>query len=71
MRITDVDIMIKYLDRMQIGYSALVAYGLESNMNEKFILEDIEIMVERCLDVDDIKQTAQFIFSRIKEKNNY
>lgn len=71
MRITDVDIMIKWLDRMQIGYSALVAHGLESNMNEKFILEDIEIMVERCLDVGDVKQTAQLIFSRIKEKNNY
>lgn len=71
MRITDVDIMIKYLDRMQIGYSALVAHGLESNMNENFILEDIEIMVERCLDVEDVKQTAQLIFNRIKEKNNY
>ncbi len=68
---TDVDVMIGRLNRMQIGYSVLVAYGLERNIDENAILEDIERMVERCFDVEDVKQTSRLILNRIKEKNNY
>lgn len=68
---TDVDVMIERLNRMQIGYSLIIEYALEENMNEDEILEDVERMVERCFDVEDVKQTSRLIFNRIKEKNNY
>ncbi len=68
---TDVDVMIERLNRMQIGYSVLVAYGLERNIDENAILEDIERMVERCFGVEDVKQTSRLVLNRIKEKNNY
>ncbi len=68
---TDVDVMLGRLNRMQIGYSFIIEYTLEENMNEDEILEDIERMVERCFDVEDVKQTSRLILNRIKEKNNY
>ncbi len=68
---TDVDVMIGRLNRMQIGYSLIIEYALEENMNEDEILEDVERMVEKCFDVEDVKQTSRLILNRIKEKNNY
>lgn len=68
---TDVDVMIERLNRMQIGYSLIIEYALEKDMNEDEILEDVERMVERCFDVEDVKQISRLIFNRIKEKNNY
>lgn len=68
---TDVDVMIGRLNRMQIGYSLIIEYALEENMNEDEILEDVERMVERCFDVEDVKQTSRLLLNRIKEKNNY
>jgi len=68
---TDVDVMIERLNRMQIGYSFIIEYAFEENMNEDEILEDVERMVERCFGVEDVKQTSRLVLNRIKEKNNY
>ncbi len=68
---TDVDVMIGRLNRMQIGYSFIIEYALEENINEDEILEDDERMVEKCFDVEDVKQTSRLVLNRIKEKNNY
>ncbi len=51
--------------------SLIIEYALEENMNEDEILEDVERMVEKCFDVEDVKQTLRLILNRIKEKNNY
>ena len=53
---TDVDLMIKHLDRVQIGYSALVAYAMEDGMNENEILDDIESMVIRGFGNENVKE---------------
>lgn len=65
------DTLIEYLDRMQIGYSSLIAHGLEKNVDEDTILEDIESMVTRCFADENAKETSRLIFNRLKEKNNY
>ena len=80
-----VEVMIDYLDRMQIGYSALIAFGLQNNMDEELIIEDIESMVRKCCDDDNInvinnnsddteeyiKNTSELIFMQLKKRYNY
>ncbi|MGN0247265.1 MAG: hypothetical protein ACI4DK_15040 [Lachnospiraceae bacterium] len=75
-----VEVMIDYLDRMQIGYSALIAFGLQNDMDEELIIEDIESMVRKCCDDDNInvinnnsddteeyiKNTSELIFMQLK-----
>lgn len=53
-RRSQVEVMIDYLDRMKIGYSALIAFGLQNDMDEELIIEDIESMVKKCCDDDNI-----------------
>lgn len=80
-----VEVMIDYLDRMQIGYSALIAFGLQNDMDEELIIEDIESMVRKCCDDDNInvinnnsddteeyiKNTSELIFMQLKKRYNY
>lgn len=68
---TDVDLMIKHIDRIQIGYSALVAYALEDGMNENEILDDIESMVIRGFGYENVREISELIFKRLKKRNNY
>ena len=68
---TDVDLMIKHLDRIQIGYSALVTYALEDGMNENEILDDIESMVIRGFGDENVKEISELIFNQLKKRNNY
>ena len=68
---TDVDLMIKHLDRIQIGYSALVAYAMEDGMNENEILDDIESMVIRGFGDENVKEISERIFKQLKKRNNY
>lgn len=83
---TDADLIIKHLYRMQLGYSALIAYGLEEGLNENEILADIESMVRSCIadgnisminngmypDTEKyIKETSDLIFMQLKKRNNY
>lgn len=79
------EVMIDYLDRMKIGYSALIAFGLQNDMDEELIIEDIESMVKKCCDdcninvinnnSDDteeyIKNTSELIFMQLKKRYNY
>lgn len=80
-----VEVMIDHLDRMQIGYSALIAFGLQNDMDEELIIEDIEFMVRKCCDDDNInvinnnsddteeyiKNTSELIFMQLKKRYNY
>lgn len=80
-----VEVMIDHLDRMQIGYSALIAFGLQNDMDEELIIEDIESMVRKCCDDDNInvinnnsddteeyiKNTSELIFMQLKKRYNY
>ena len=68
---TDVDLMIKHLDRVQIGYSSLVAYALEDGMNDNEILDDIESMVIRGFGDENVKEISKLIFNQLKKRNNY
>lgn len=68
---TDVDLMIKHLDRIQIGYSALVAYALEDGINENEILDDIESMVIRSFGDENVREISELIFKQLKKRNNY
>lgn len=68
---TDVDLMIKHLDRVQIGYSALVSYALEDGMNENEILDDIESMVIRSFGDENVREISERIFNQLKKRNNY
>lgn len=68
---TDVDLMIKHLDRIQIGYSDLVAYALEDGMNENEILDDIESMVIRGFGYENVREISELIFKQLKKRNNY
>ena len=68
---TDVDLMIKHLDRVQIGYSALVTYAMGDGMNENEILDDIESMVIRDFGDENVKEISELIFNQLKKRNNY
>ena len=68
---TDVDLMIKHLDRIQIGYSSLVAYALEDGMNENEILDDIKSMVIRGFGDENVKEISERICKQLKKRNNY
>lgn len=68
---TDVDLMIKHLDRVQIGYSALVTYAMEDGMNENEILDDIKSMVIRSFGDENVKEISELIFKQLKKRNNY
>lgn len=65
------DIMIEYLDRIQLGYSALVAYGMEIGMNENAILDDIKSMVRRCFADKNINVINKGNFSNLSETEEY
>lgn len=49
-----VDIMIGYLDRMQLGYSDLIVFAMENGWSEESIIADIEDMVRKCLDDENV-----------------
>lgn len=43
-----IDIMIGYLNRIQLGYSDLIVFAMENGWSENSIIDDIEDMVRRC-----------------------
>ena len=65
------DIMIAYLDRIQLGYSALVAHEMEIGMNENAILDDIESMVRRCFADKSVNVINKGNFSNSSEMEEY
>lgn len=83
----EIDLIIKYLERVQLGYSDLILLAMENGWSEELILADIEDMVRRCFDDENanminqrhfsdsseayIKKISQDIFWRLKILNNY
>ncbi|MDE5935877.1 MAG: hypothetical protein K2G83_00505 [Ruminococcus sp.] len=70
----ETDLIIKYLERVQLGYSDLILLAMENGWSEEMILDDIEDMVRRCLDDKTevyIKKISHDIFLRLKIRNNY
>lgn len=83
----EIDLIIKYLERVQLGYSDLILLAMENGWSEEVILADIEDMVRRCFDDENanminqrhfsdsseayIKKISQDIFWRLKILNNY
>lgn len=83
----EIDLIIKYLERVQLGYSDLILLAMENGWSEELILADIEDTVRRCIDDENanminqrhfsdsseayIKKISQDIFWRLKILNNY
>lgn len=83
----ETDLIIKYLERVQLGYSDLILLAMENGWSEDVILADIENTVRRCFDDENanminqrhfsdsseayIKKISQDIFWRLKILNNY
>lgn len=70
----ETDLIIKYLERVQLGYSDLIILAMENGWSEELILADIEDTVRRCLDDKTesyIKKISHDIFWRLKIRNNY
>lgn len=70
----ETDLIIKYLERVQLGYSDLIILAMENGWSEELILTDIENVVRRCLDDKTeayIKKISHDIFWRLKIRNNY
>ena len=63
--------MIISLDRIQLGYSALVAHRMEIGMNENAILDDIESMVRRCFADKNVNVINKGNFSNSSEMEEY
>lgn len=83
----EIDLIIKYLERVQLGYSDLILMAMENGWSKEVILADIEDMVRRCFNDENanminqrhfsdsseayIKKISQDIFWRLKILNNY
>lgn len=67
----ETDLIIKYLERVQLGYSDLILLAMENGWNEEIILADIEDMVRRCLDDENVNMIKQKFFSCSSEAEMY
>lgn len=70
----ETDLIIKYLERVKLGYSDLIILAMENGWSEETILADIEDMVRRCFDDKTeayVKKISHDIFWRLKIRNNY
>lgn len=70
----ETDLIIRHLERIQLGYSDLILLAMENGWSEELILADIENTVRRCLDDRTeayIKKISHDIFRRLKIRNNY
>ena len=63
--------MIISLDRIQLGYSALVAHRMEIGMNENAILDDIESVVRRCFSDESVNVINKGNISNSSEMEKY
>ena len=70
----ETDLIIMYLERVQLGYSDLILLAMENGWSEELILADIEDTVRECLDDKTeayIKKISHDIFWHMKICNNY
>ena len=67
----ETDLIIKYLERVQLGYSDLILLAMENGWSEEMILDDIEYTVRRCFDDDNANMINQRHFSDSSETELY
>lgn len=67
----ETDLIIKYLERVQLGYSDLIILAMENGWSEETILADIEALVERCFDDENANMINQRHFSDSSETKSY
>lgn len=66
-----IDIMIEYLNRIQLGYSDLIVFAMENGWSEEIIIADIEDMVRKCLDDENVNTIKQKCLSCSSETEAY
>lgn len=49
-----INILIGYLNRIQIGYSDLIVFAMENGWSEESIMADIENMVRKCFHDENV-----------------
>lgn len=67
----ETDLIIKYLERVQLGYSDLILLAMENGWSEEMILADIEALVKRCFDDENANMINQRHFSDSSEAETY
>lgn len=67
----ETDLIIKYLERVQLGYSDLILLAMENGWSEEMILDDIEYTVRRCFDDENANMIKQRHFSDSSETEAY
>ena len=67
----ETDLIIKYLERVQLGYSDLILLGMENGWSGEMILDDIEALVKRCFDDENANMINQRHFSDSSETEAY
>lgn len=67
----ETDLIIKYLERVQLGYSDLILLAMENGWSEEMILDDIEYTVRRCFNDENSNMINQRHFSDSSETESY
>lgn len=67
----ETDLIIKYLERVQLGYSDLILLAMENGWSEELILADIEALVKRCFYDENANMINQRHFSDLSETESY
>jgi len=66
-----IDIMIGKLNRIQLGYSDLIVFAMENGWSEESIIADIEDMVRKYLDDENVNMIKQKCLSCSSETEAY
>ena len=67
----ETDLIIKYLERVQLGYSDLIILAMENGWSKEMILDDIEYTVRRCFNDENANMINQRHFSDSSETELY
>lgn len=67
----ETDLIIRYLDRIQIGYSDLILLALENDWSDEIILADIEYFVKICFNDENTNIINQRCFSDSSKTEAY
>ena len=67
----ETDLIIRYLERVQLGYSDLILLALENGWSDEIILADIEDLVKKCFDDKNANIINQRRFSDSSEIEAY
>lgn len=67
----ETDLIIRYLERVQLGYSDLILLALENGWSEEIILDDIEYFVKICFEAENPNVINQRYFADSSETEAY